>query len=90
MSLQESADTLLGDAAAAQRRGVLPRPAQVLGPDLPDQHGAGPHRPANSYFWLDQSNGIAGVYLTQILPFADKKSLPLFYDFETAVYRSLN
>jgi methyl acetate hydrolase len=44
---------------------------------------------ANSYFWIDPRNGIAGVYATQILPFVDKKSLPLYLDFETAVYRSL-
>ena len=36
------------------------------------------------------SAGIGGVYMTQILPFADVKSLPLFLDFETAVYRSLS
>ena len=41
---------------------------------------------ANSYFWVDQTNGLAGVYITQIFPFADIKSLPLFYDFEKAVY----
>lgn len=44
---------------------------------------------ANSYFWIDPKNGIGGVYLTQVLPFADKKSLPLYYDFEKAVYQSL-
>lgn len=43
---------------------------------------------ANSYYWLDPSAGLAGVYITQIFPFADHKSLPLFYDFETAVYQS--
>lgn len=41
---------------------------------------------ANSYFWIDPSTGIAGVYLTQVLPFADKKSLPLYYEFESAFY----
>ena len=41
---------------------------------------------ANSYYWLDQTNGLAGVYITQIFPFADNKSLPLYYDFEKAVY----
>ena len=41
---------------------------------------------ANSYYWVDQTNGLAGVYITQIFPFADIKSLPLFYDFEKAVY----
>ena len=30
---------------------------------------------------------IGGVYLTQVLPFADKKSLPLCGEFETTVYR---
>ena len=41
---------------------------------------------ANSYYWIDQSTGIAGVYMTQIFPFADVKSLPLYYAFEKAVY----
>ncbi len=43
---------------------------------------------ANSYYWIDQTNGLAGVYITQIFPFADNKSLPLFYDFEKAVYKN--
>jgi len=41
---------------------------------------------ANSYYWVDPTNGLAGVYLTQIFPFADDKSLPLYLDFEKAVY----
>ena len=45
---------------------------------------------ANSYYWIDPKNGIAGVYATQVLPFVDKKSLPLFFDFESAVYQHLN
>ena len=44
---------------------------------------------ANSYYWIDPSRGIGGVYLTQVLPFADKKSLPLFLAFEKLVYDSL-
>lgn len=44
---------------------------------------------ANTYYWIDQTKGVGGVYATQILPFADVKSLPLFLDFETAVYRNL-
>ena len=43
---------------------------------------------ANSYFWIDPARGIGGAYLTQLLPFADEKSLPLYLDFETAVYRN--
>ena len=45
---------------------------------------------SNCYFWIDPTAGVGGVYMTQILPFADVKSLPLFLDFETAVYRSLS
>jgi CubicO group peptidase (beta-lactamase class C family) len=41
---------------------------------------------ANSYFWIDPSTGTGGVYLTQVLPFADKKALPLYYEFESAFY----
>jgi len=43
---------------------------------------------ANSYYWVDQLNGLAGVYLTQMFPFADSQSLPLYYEFEKAVYQS--
>jgi len=41
---------------------------------------------ANTYYWIDQAKGVGGVYATQILPFADTKSLPLFHAFEKAVY----
>lgn len=40
----------------------------------------------NTYYWIDRKRGLGGVYMTQILPFADVKSLPLFYAFESAVY----
>ena len=43
---------------------------------------------ANSFYWIDVTNGIGGVYLTQILPFADKKSLSLYLDFERTVYEN--
>jgi methyl acetate hydrolase len=45
---------------------------------------------ANSYYWIDPKNGIGGVYATQISPFADKKSVPLFFEFEKAVYQNLH
>jgi methyl acetate hydrolase len=41
---------------------------------------------ANTYFWIDPSTGVGGVYLSQVLPFADKKSLPLYCAFESAIY----
>jgi CubicO group peptidase (beta-lactamase class C family) len=45
---------------------------------------------ANTYFWIDQKKGVGGVYMTQMLPFADKKSLPLFYAFEKSIYQSMS
>ena len=44
---------------------------------------------ANSYYWIDPATGVGGVYATQVLPFADKKSLPLFLACETAVYQNI-
>ncbi len=44
---------------------------------------------ANSYYWIDPAKGIAGVFATQILPFADIKALPLFQAFETEVYATV-
>nr|AFM09717.1 Lpc53E1 [uncultured bacterium] len=43
----------------------------------------------NSFFWIDRTNGVGGAYLSQMLPFADARSLGLFYDIERAVYQSL-
>jgi methyl acetate hydrolase len=45
---------------------------------------------ANSYYWIDPSAGVGGVYATQVLPFADKKALPLFFEFEKTVYDHLS
>lgn len=44
---------------------------------------------ANSYYWIDRSSGLGGAYMTQILPFADSKSLPLFYAMQQATYQAL-
>ena len=44
---------------------------------------------ANTYFWIDPTKGVGGAYMTQILPFVDEKSLPLYLAFERAVYESL-
>ena len=42
---------------------------------------------SNCYFWIDPVKRMSGLFLTQILPFADIRALPLFLDFESAVYR---
>lgn len=44
----------------------------------------------NTYFWIDQEKGVAGVILMQLLPFADAKALALFDRFEKAVYAALS
>jgi len=41
---------------------------------------------ANTYYWIDPRRGIAGVLMTQILPFADARVLALLDRFEQAVY----
>jgi CubicO group peptidase (beta-lactamase class C family) len=43
---------------------------------------------ANTYYWLDPKKKVTGVILTQILPFADPKTLQVFGDFEAAVYQN--
>jgi CubicO group peptidase (beta-lactamase class C family) len=41
---------------------------------------------ANCYFWLDPVKRIAGIFLTQIMPFGDKRVLDLAAAFERQVY----
>jgi CubicO group peptidase (beta-lactamase class C family) len=43
---------------------------------------------SNCYYWIDPSRQLGGVYLTQILPFGDRKALPLYLEFESAIYQS--
>jgi CubicO group peptidase (beta-lactamase class C family) len=43
----------------------------------------------NTYFWLDPSAKVAGVFMTQILPFADPIVLAAFDRFERAVYETI-
>jgi CubicO group peptidase (beta-lactamase class C family) len=40
----------------------------------------------NTYFWLDPNRGVAGVVLTQSLPFADPTALALLGSLERGVY----
>ncbi|EGE80159.1 beta-lactamase [Blastomyces dermatitidis ATCC 18188] len=44
---------------------------------------------ANLFWWCDREHGIAGVICTQILPFADAKLVPLWFDVEKKVYDGL-
>jgi methyl acetate hydrolase len=44
----------------------------------------------NTYFWLDPVKKVAGVFMTQTLPFADPAVLEALDAFEGAVYKSIN
>ena len=44
---------------------------------------------ANTYFWVDPARRVAGLILTQILPFADARALALYGAFERGVYEGL-
>jgi CubicO group peptidase (beta-lactamase class C family) len=44
---------------------------------------------ANTFYWIDPKKGVGGVYLSQVLPFADVKSAPLYLAFESTVYRAM-
>ena len=60
---------------------------------VPGRRGAGSLAWAglgNTYFWIDPDEGVAGVILTQLIPFADPKALALLEQFETAVYAALH
>src|SRR6266567_1873093 len=60
---------------------------------VPGRRGAGSLAWAglgNTYFWIDPDEGVAGVILAQLIPFADPKVLALFEQFETAVYAALH
>ena len=44
----------------------------------------------NTYFWVDPAEDVAGVLLTQILPFNDGAVSELLGEFERAVYRHID
>jgi methyl acetate hydrolase len=44
---------------------------------------------ANTFFWIDPTQRVTGVFLTQILPFFDPKAITLFRAYEATVYKSL-
>jgi CubicO group peptidase (beta-lactamase class C family) len=44
---------------------------------------------ANTYFWIDRTKRVCGVFLSQVLPFYDETAIGLFGTFETEVYRAL-
>jgi methyl acetate hydrolase len=45
---------------------------------------------ANTYFWIDRTKRVCGVFLSQVLPFFDATTIELLTTFETEVYRALD
>ncbi len=43
----------------------------------------------NTYYWIDPAARIAAVFMTQVLPFADRRSLRVFGQFERGVYAAV-
>jgi methyl acetate hydrolase len=44
---------------------------------------------ANTFFWIDSTKRVTGVFMTQLLPFFDPKAIALFRAYEAAVYQAL-
>jgi len=43
----------------------------------------------NTYFWIDPTKRVAGVILTQSLPFVDPRVVNLYGQFESLVYKAV-
>ena len=60
--------------------------------DVPGRRSAGSLAWAginNTYYWLDPKKKVAGVLMTQVLPFGDRTVLDLLDRFEAAVYQTV-
>jgi methyl acetate hydrolase len=44
---------------------------------------------ANTFFWIDPTKRVTGVFLTQLLPFFEPQAIALFRAYEAAVYQAL-
>jgi len=44
----------------------------------------------NSYYWIDPARRVAGLIMTQILPFADRRAVDLYGRFERGVHGLLD
>jgi methyl acetate hydrolase len=44
---------------------------------------------ANTYFWIDRTRKVCGVFLSQLFPFYDDTAIDLLGKFESEVYRTL-
>jgi methyl acetate hydrolase len=44
----------------------------------------------NTYYWIDPAKRVAAVFMTQVLPFADRPALSLYHQFERGIYGAVN
>src|SRR6516162_8994840 len=44
----------------------------------------------NTYYWIDPTKRLAAVFMTQVLPFADRPALSLYRQFERGIYGAVN
>jgi CubicO group peptidase (beta-lactamase class C family) len=85
-ALPRSADfTFIADGRDKWGLGFLITTDQVPGKRSPGSLSWGGIN--NTFFWIDQSRGIAGVILMQYLPFADIKALAAYDAFERSAYQ---
>ena len=43
----------------------------------------------NTYYWIDPKSRIAAVFMTQVLPFADNRTLRIYRQFERGIYGTM-
>jgi len=43
----------------------------------------------NTYYWIDPTKRVAAVFMTQVLPFADRRALHLYRQFERGIYEAV-
>jgi methyl acetate hydrolase len=43
---------------------------------------------ANTYFWIDRTKRVSGVFASQLLPFCDDTALDLLGQIETSLYQN--
>jgi methyl acetate hydrolase len=43
----------------------------------------------NTHYWIDPAKRVAGLIMTQILPFADPRAVKVYGQFERGIYNAL-
>lgn len=59
---------------------------------VPERRAAGSQTWAglyNTYYWIDPASRISGVIMMQTLPFADRRALEVYRQFERGIYRGV-